>query len=368
MAKKVHPSPLSIVRTGPSQYVNRVGILSKAGDYVAPWGNRALISGGRKALAAAEKPLIKSLDHAGIKWRKLQFTGECSPANIARIKGEAQDLRANLIIGVGGGKSLDAAKQAATELGLPAVCIPTIAATCAASTALSVIYNDQGEFQRACVHVRNPSLVLVDPEIITHAPGIYLRAGILDSLAKWYEGRSAWPGVQNPDVPSAAAFQLAEVLYQGLRKYALDAVRLNAEQRVEDTLIQTLDLVIHLTGMIQTLARGTLFTALAHPVHNGLTLMKESHHVLHGLKVGYGIMVQLSVEKRPKKEFEDVLAFFRQLGLEPSLKGLNLPFDRELILRVADKAAHDPDIGALNYPVNKHVIALAMEKLERRLA
>ncbi len=368
MGKKGKPSPLSFVRTGPTQYVNRTGILSKAGDCIAPWGHRALISGGQKALGASEKSLTRSLDKAAIKWRKHSFTGECSPANIARIKGKAQDLKADLIIGVGGGKSLDTAKQAAAELGLPAVCIPTIAATCAATTALSVIYNDRGEFEGTCVHARNPSLVLVDPEIITHSPGMYLRAGILDSLAKWYEGRAVWPSVQNPDVPSAAAFQLAEVLYKGHKKHAIKAVRLNAEHRVEDSLIQTLDLVIHLTGMIQTLAKGTLFTAIAHPLHNGLTLMKESHRVLHGLKVGYGIMVQLCVEKCPKKEFEEVLSFFRQLGLEPSLKGLNLPFDRDLILRVADKAANDPGFGPLNYPVNKFVIASAMERLEKRLA
>ncbi|MFZ0959464.1 MAG: iron-containing alcohol dehydrogenase family protein [Terriglobia bacterium] len=368
MTKKAKHSPLSFVRTGPAQYVNRAGILTMAGDCIAPWGNRALISGGMKALAASEKALTKSLDKAGIPWRKLLFTGESSPANIARIKRNAQDHQANVIIGVGGGKSLDAAKQAATDLGLPAVCVPTIAATCSATTALSVIYNDRGEFQRVCVQARNPSLVLVDPVIITNSPGIYLRAGILDSLAKWYEGRSVWPMVQNPDVPSAAAFQLAEVLYKGHKKYAIDAVRLNAEHRVEDSLIQTLDIVIHLTGMIQTLAKGTLFTALAHPLHNGLTLMKESHHVLHGLKVGYGIMVQLSVEKCPRKEFEETLAFFRKLGLEPSLKGLNLPFDRELILRIAEKAANDPDRGPLKYPVNRNILASAMERLEKRLA
>ena len=91
------------------------------------------------------------------------------------------------------------------------------------------------------------------------------------------------------------------MLYEGHRKHAIDAVRLNAEHRVEDALIQTLDLVILLTGVIQTLAKGTLFTAIAHSLHNGLTLMKESHRVLHGLKVGYGIMVQLCVEKCPQE-------------------------------------------------------------------
>ncbi len=39
-----------------------------------------------------------------------------------------------------------------------------------------------------------------------------------------------------------------------------------------------------------------------------------------------------------------------------------------MVLRVAEKAANDPDIGPLNFPVNQKVIAAAMEKLEKRLA
>lgn len=368
MANKVSKPSISFVRSGPAQYVNRAGILREAGDCIAPWGNRALISGGKKAMAAAEKRLVKSLDKSGIAWRLHPFTGESSLANIDRIKAETQQFRANIILGVGGGKSLDAAKQAAVDLGLPVVCIPTIAATCAATTALSVIYSDHGEFQKAVVQSRNPCLVLVDPEIITRSPGIYLRAGILDSLAKWFEGRAVWAGVQNPDVQTASAIQLAQVLYHGQRKHALEAVHLNAKRLVGDALIQTLDIVIFLTGMIQTLSRGTLFTGVAHPVHNGLTLMAESHGVLHGLKVGYGIAVQLCMEKCPKKEFDDVVSFFRQLGLEPSLKGLNLPYNREMVLRVAEKAASDPEIGHLPFPADKSAIAAAMERLEKRLA
>ena len=366
MAKKAQHPHLSFVQSGPAQYLNRAGVIREAGECIAPWGRRALISGGKRALAASEEPLVKSLEKCGIIWRKHLFTGDSNPKNIAKIRDRAQDAKAQVIIGVGGGKSLDTAKQAAADLGLPAVCIPTVAATCSASTALSIIYNDRGVFQRAQLHPRNPSLVLVDPEIITHSPGMYLRAGILDSLAKWYEGRAVWPCVENPDVQTAAAIQLAEVLYRGHRKHALAAVRLNAEHRVEDALIHTLDLIILVTGMVQTLAKGTLFTAIAHSLHNGMSLMKQSHRVLHGLKVGYGIVVQLCVEKRPPEEFEEVVSFFRQLGLEPSLKGLNLPFDRDVVLRVAHMAATNPEMGPLNYPVNKWVIASAMEKLEKR--
>jgi glycerol dehydrogenase len=97
-------------------------------------------------------------------------------------------------------------------------------------------------------------------------------------------------------------------------------------------------------------------------------MMEESHDILHGLKVGYGIMVQLVVQNCPKKEFDDALSFFRKLGLQPSLRGLKLPYDPAMVLRVAEKAANDPDIGPVNFKVSKQIIAAAMHKLERRLA
>lgn len=45
-----------------------------------------------------------------------------------------------MIFGMGGGKALDTAKGAGYEAGLPVFTFPTIAATCAATTALSVVY------------------------------------------------------------------------------------------------------------------------------------------------------------------------------------------------------------------------------------
>ena len=357
----------AFLHTGPAQYVNRVGILDQAASCIAPWGDRALISGGKHALAAVEERLKLSLQKGGISWRKHLFTGECCSSNISKIKRKAKDLKANVVIGIGGGKSLDAAKAAAVELGIPVVCIPTIAATCAATTAQSVIYNGRGIFQEALILPRNPSLVLIDPGIIADAPEIYLKSGVLDSIAKWYEGRSIWPGIRNPDVQTSAAIALAKVLYKGLRRYAMEAVRLTIQHKVEDSLIQTLDRILLLTGLIQSLAKGTLFTAIAHPVHNGLTMLEGSRRILHGLKVGYGIIVQLCMEKCPDGEFEDVLSFFRGLGLEPSLKGLKLPSNRDAVRRVAEKAASDPGIGPLPYPVNKEAIASAMEYLEKKL-
>lgn len=65
--------------------------------------------------------------------------------------------------------------------------IPTIAATDAPCTALSVIYTKTGEFDKYLILPQNPNLVLVDSEIVCKAPVRFLVSGMGDALATWFE-------------------------------------------------------------------------------------------------------------------------------------------------------------------------------------
>ena len=351
----------------PIQYINQGGIIEGSGNYILPLGNRALISGGDKALTAVWGPLVQSLERSGISYEKHLFIGECSPENILIIQKKIKDLNVRVMIGVGGGKSLDTAKAAAATLRIPVVCIPTIATTCAATTDLSVIYNQKGVFQKAISLPKKPNLVIVDPRVIANAPVIYLESGIMDSIAKWFEGNAVYKGIENPDIYILTAIQLAKLLYKSFRVYATDAVSLVRQHKVEEPLIQVIDLILFLTGIIQGLTKRMLFSGIAHAIHNGLTLLEESHHLLHGIKVGYGIIVQIYIEKYSEQEFHKILSFLKELNLKPSLKGLNLPCNHDTIMKIAEGAANDPYIGPVPYTITKEIIATAIEDLEGKI-
>ena len=170
---------------GPANYFSHPGSLERLSDFFnADQLSRAVWVYGERALAGAE-PFLPAAFHLP-EAKKIRFTGHCSERDVAGLVQASGDDRA-VVIGVGGGTLLDSAKVLARRLGVPLVAIPTIAATCAAWTPLSVWYSDAGQALNFEIFDDANFLVLVEPRIILNAPAEYLLAGIGDTLAKWYE-------------------------------------------------------------------------------------------------------------------------------------------------------------------------------------
>ena len=103
----------------------------------------------------------------------------------------------------------------------------------------------------------------------------------------------------------------------------------------------------------------------AHAVHNGMSLVKETHSVLHGTKVSYGILVQLLAEGK-KDEVEKLVPFYKANDLAYNLACVNVTEDVEAKMqKIAEFAASEKETFKLAVDVcTPEVVLTAMKELE----
>lgn len=103
--------------------------------------------------------------------------------------------------------------------GLPVLVIPTVSATDAPCTGLSVIYKDDGSFSKYLFYPKNPDVVLVDSTVIANAPVKFLVAGMGDALGTYFEARmcarAKAPSLENGGI-TRSALALCRLCYETL--------------------------------------------------------------------------------------------------------------------------------------------------------
>ena len=154
------------------------------------YGTKALLIGGKLALEAGKEKLLQALaegENPVTIVDTVLFGEDCTYAGMEKIAAHVKKCGADMIFGMGGGKALDTAKGTAEKCALPVFTFPTIAATCAATTALSVVYKEDGNFDSFYFYEKPARHSFIDTEIIAAAPECYLRAGIGDTLGKYFE-------------------------------------------------------------------------------------------------------------------------------------------------------------------------------------
>lgn len=309
----------------PRRYTQGANSTLSLGKEMATLGlpGPALIVAGKTAIAVLSSTWRLSLDEAGFAYQVCRFGGECSISEIERVKRQARDLGAGVIVGAGGGKVLDTARAAAADLELPVVTCPTVASSDAPCSALSVIYTDDGAFLKYRIYGKNPDLVLVDTQVIAHSPPRLLVAGMGDALATWFEAKAcveANAKNMRGGSSSQSALAVAELCYRILLRDGVDAVA--ALQNQSPT--PALERLVEANTLLSGLGFESSGLAAAHAVHNGLTAVPQTHSYFHGEKVAYGLLVQLILEKKAQSLLEQVLDFATRVGLPTTLAAIGL--------------------------------------------
>lgn len=345
-------------------------IYDKIGPVCESYGKKVLVIGGKKALAAAYDKLKAHVDRTNLKIIGVELFGrDCTYATVERLRALPLYQEADMVFGVGGGKALDTVKCLCIPDDKPVFAFPTIASNCAATTSVSIMYNEDGTFLKPHFFVRPVMHTFIDTQIIAQAPSQYMWAGIGDTYAKYYEAMISSRG-ERLEHFTAMGVAASVMCRDPLLQYSAQALRDHRQGLCTYEVEQVILAIVVSTG-IASIFLTKDFTpdynsGLAHAIFYALTaypVIEERH--LHGEVVGFGILIALLADGQ-QEEFERIYRLNKALGLPTRLEEIEISLSQweECVARVPSMS----DVAHYPYRVTGPMLRDAMAQLREREA
>ncbi|WP_248703986.1 glycerol dehydrogenase [Curtobacterium sp. MWU13-2055] len=357
-------TPISTVMS-PARYVQGKDAITRVGEFIAPIGKRPLIVADDVVWGIVEDAVTTSFQAADLRVERVGFGRFATPKAVDDLVEQIRSTDADVIVGLGGGSAIDAAKASGHLAGIRWASVPTAASTDAPTSALAVIYSEEGEFIEYRFFPHNPDLVLIDTKLVANAPVQFLVAGIGDALATWVEARAAKRA--NADtmaggLQTETGVALAELSWKLLHDNALQAI----EAVKAGVVTPALEKVVEANTLLSGLGFESGGLAAAHAIHNGLTAAPQAHGLAHGQKVNIGTIAQLVLEGAPAEEIEDFVVFTTKVGLPNTLTEIGLTVDDTTELRAVAEAAtvEGETIHNMPFPVTPELVVDALIAVE----
>lgn len=341
---------MKTVLIAPRKYVQGSGVLEQAGTYVAMLGRKPLVLWDSCVKEIVGQTVLASLERAGLEVVDVQFQGDSTPEEVARVAQIAKENGADVAVGIGGGKALDTAKAAAVRTGMKMVTAPTIASNDSPTSAATVWYDGQGNCTGFDCWPFNPDIVLVDSRVIANGPVRAFVAGMGDALATWLEAEAAYKTRAvnlGGGVSTTAAMALARLCYDTLMEYGVEAKRAVELKALTPAVEKVIEANVLLSGL--GFESGGLATA--HMIANALPSFPECKGLMHGEKVGFGVVSQLCLDDEVDvDEMYAVVDFEIAVGLPVCFADLNLKdVTRDRLRPIGDVCAGEGSLCA-NHP------------------
>ena len=353
----------------PTHLIFGTGSITKLGEATKRYGKKALIvtGGGSVKRNGTFDKAIASLKTAGIQY--VECTGiEPNPRLSSVIRGRdiARREKCDVIIALGGGSTMDAAKAIAAAVlykgdpwdmffhgkanqyfpteALPLITIPTLAATGSEMNCGAVVTNEETKIksfvQVPCLY---PKVALVDPELTVSVPKDQTAYGVCDIITHITEGY--FNGVDGTPIQD----RFAEGAIQTVLEYGPKAVE-NGNNIEARTQVQWASIVA-LNGWIQSGTNGS------YPVHMIEHALSAHHDVTHGagLAVVNPAWMRFAAKSRPAK--------FAQFARR--VMGITEKFDNPLDLANAGIDKFEEFLKSIGCPTRLAELKIGEELLEQ---
>ena len=345
-----------------ARYVQGPGALAEIGTHVSGIGTSAFVLVDSLLLDRVAPVLETSLAAAGIDAVCRGVSSEVTDEAIALIA-EHAPAGTDLVVGVGGGKSIDIAKGIARRLDVDVVTVPTIASNDSPVSRAIAVYDVDHQLKEVPQLKRNPALVLVDTAVIAGAPPQFLSAGIGDALSKHFEVqacRAAGGITMQGGRGLTIAAIVAAGCYQVLRSQSVAALTALENGRIDEAVEDTVEAVVLLSGL--AFENGGL--SLAHAMTRGLMAVPGASERLHGEHVAYGLLVQLAATGESDEEIMDLAAFLASVRLPRTLAELGADSTDEVLEVVASRSIAAPHVKNFPAPLSLDALIDAIRRVE----
>ncbi len=345
----------------PGRYIQGPGVLTTLGKEIKRFGKKGFILTDPFVYDEILPDVLSDIEKDA-KLGKERFEGECTDKEIKRLTKKSEEFDADVVIGFGGGKTIDTAKAVAHEMKKPVIILPSLASTDAPCSALSVIYTEAGEVDRYLFLPENPNIVMVDTNIVVNAPVRFLVSGMGDALATWFEAEScmtAYSPNMTGNHGSMTAYFLAQLCYETLIEYGI-AAKDACEAGISTP---ALEKVVEANTLLSGLGFESGGLATAHSIHNGLTVLEGTHDYYHGEKVAIGILVSLWLTDKSIDLIDEVYGFCQNVGLPVALEQIGLKdISDEDLVKVAKASVKEQEtIYNEAIPVNADSVFKALK-------
>ncbi|MEZ7893386.1 MAG: iron-containing alcohol dehydrogenase [Candidatus Wallbacteria bacterium] len=287
------------------------------------------------------------------------FTGEICCYEEADRLYELIDKKGGFdgIIAIGGGTVMDIAKLTAFNMRKPLVTIPSSSATCAAATALAVIYSRDGRFKKYDYLSKNSDLCLIEPEFLMTAGARLTSAGMADAIAKYIEGVWSYDG-KIPDYYSDLGLYTAYKLYNEILANGKKAIIDIEKGILSREAFDVFSYNILASALSSGIAGMKVYPNIAHSISNGITAVFNGENytnIFHGEAISFGMAAGMIIMEQDKPK---VLKFIN------GLKQLNLPVSLSEIIKLGNKAENYVITEEYRRSVAAAIVKKAMDPVE----
>ena len=264
------PAPLSIDV--------RRGAFAHLGELLA---DRRIATEGRVAIAVGPGQGDQIAEHVRPGLR------EC---DVFRVEGASVDAAMSLgsrlrggsyeaVVGIGGGRTIDATKYAATLAGMPMVSVATNLSHDGICSPVSTLDNDNG---RGSYGVPTPIALVIDLDVIHQAPDRYVRSGIGDAI-------SNLSAIADWELSHRETGEPVDGLAAAMARGAGEAVLRHPGTIRDDAFLTTLAEGLVLSGIAMSISGDSRPSSGAcHEISHAFDLLYPQRAAAHGEQCGLG--------------------------------------------------------------------------------